>query len=306
MQIGLHLGAHKTATTYLQRALKRQRGGLLREGVAAFGPDRLRGDLRLPSLAAPDSTPAAGFAALREAITAEHAAGRRVLLSQENLLGTTRPGRIARGAQLYPLATARLAAAMSGLGVTGAEVFLAIRSPLPFLASGHGQQAKAGRLMPFARYLDGVDPLALRWSELVARLAALDGVTQVIVWRFEDHEAILPAVLARMLGARAAARLRLPARTSNTGPSARALDAALAAQRDDPARDPQDALRDAMTQWPKSPDCPGPTPFDSATLARGAAAYDADVARLASMDGVELLRPAAGRPKGPAKGLARG
>ncbi|MCC5984126.1 MAG: hypothetical protein JJU42_07165 [Rhodobacteraceae bacterium] len=306
MRIGLHLGAHKTASTYLQRALKRQRDGLLRAGVAAFGPDRLRSDLRLPSLAEPDGARAADFAPLREAIAAEHAAGRRVLLSEENLLGTTRPGRIAHGAQLYPLAAPRVSAVLSGLGVTGARVFLAIRSPLPFLISGHGQQAKAGRLMAFGRYIDAVDPLALRWSDLVARLVSVRGVARVTVWRFEDHAAVLPAVLERMLGARAAPRLRLPARTSNSGPSARALDAALAALADDPARAPHDALRAAMAQWPKSRDHPGPAPFDSATLAQGAAAYDADMATLARLDGVDLLRPEAGPAKVPAKGFARG
>lgn len=289
MRIGLHIGAHKTGTTYLQRALKRRREELLHDGVAAFGPERLRRDLRVPSLAEPGAATPCAFAPLRDAIAAEAAAGRRVLLSEENLLGTTRAGRIARGAQFYPQAAARVGAMLTGLRETEATLFLAVRNPLPFLISGHGQQAKAGRLMPFARYLDGVNPLALRWSELVARLAALDGVAQVIVWRFEDHAAILPDMLGRMLGARAAARLRLPAQVRNPGPSARALYAALNALRDSPARDPRETLRDAMAEWPKGPDQPGPMPFDRAALAEGAAAYDADMTALAGLDKVSLI-----------------
>jgi hypothetical protein len=47
-RIVLHLGAHKTATTYLQQTLKRNRAALAGAGISVFVPDDLRKDgLRL-------------------------------------------------------------------------------------------------------------------------------------------------------------------------------------------------------------------------------------------------------------------
>ncbi|NYS26793.1 hypothetical protein HUK65_17645 [Rhodobacteraceae bacterium 2376] len=296
MRISLHLGAHKTASTYLQGILSRNAGRLGRRGHACFGPDRLRADLRLPSLGPGRRLQGAGFAPLAAALAQEAAAGRALLLSEENLIGTTRPGSIGRGAQLYPLAGDRLDRLLRGLQVQEAQLYLAVRSPLPFLVSAFGQQLMAGKLTDFDSYCAGVDPLALRWSELVARLVAVPRVAGITLWRHEDHAAVLPDVLARMFGPQTAATLRLPDRATHAGPSARAIDAAMATLRADPGAAPRKVMRQAMKRWPKSADHPGPMPFDAATLAGATAAYGADLAGLVGVQGVTVLDPAARQP----------
>ena len=293
MRISLHLGAHKTASTYLQAVLKRNGGWLAAQGHASFGPDRLRGDLRLPALNPRQPASRGGFAPLARALGDQTAAGRAVLLSEENLIGTTRPGLIAQGAQLYPQAELRLARLLGALEVTQAHLFMAVRNPPGFLISAFGQQLMAGKLITFERYCSGVDPLALRWSELVARLLALPQVAQVTLWRHEDHATVLPLVLAEMFGPHTAAGVALPDRTSHAGPSARAIEAALAQLAEDPQADPRKTLRRAMKRWPKSSAQLGPMPFDAALLTQARASYDADLAQMRGWRGVRVLMPPA-------------
>ena len=222
----VHLGAHKTATTHLQHSLGRARADLRRHGVAYFGPDLLRGRLRLPQLAA------------------------------------------AKPAQPD-----------------------ALRAPLGFIASAHGQQVNAGRFAPISAYCAGFDPDALRWSELAARLLAVPGVAGLVAWRFEDYPAVAPAVLDAMLGPGAPVALLDGARL--VGTSARAIAHARAQLAAAPDTDPRAAIRDARARYPKSGAHPAPRPFDDARLRADAERYAEDCARLAALEGVTLLRPGA-------------
>ncbi len=282
----VHLGAHKTATTHLQHSLGRARADLRRHGVAYFGPDLLRGRLRLPQLAA--AKPAQPDA-LRAALARNRA--RRCVLSDENILGTTRADRVARGAQLYPDAGARVARLLASLGVQRALLCLGVRAPLAFIASAHGQQVNAGRFAPISAYCAGFDPDALRWSELAARLLAVPGVAGLVAWRFEDYPAVAPAVLDAMLGPGAPVALLDGARL--VGTSARAIAHARAQLAAAPDTDPRAAIRDARARYPKSGAHPAPRPFDDARLRADAERYAEDCARLAALEGVTLLRPGA-------------
>ena len=292
MRISLHLGAHKTASTYLQGVLARNGDRLRDQGHACFGPDRLRHDLRLPALDPARPVQAAGFAPLGAALAQDAGAGRHPLLSEENLMGTTRPGSVAQGACLYPQAAPRIDRFLTAVQVSEVTLYLAVRSPLPFLVSAFGQRMMAGKLTDFDSYCAGVEPLALRWSDLVLRLVALPRVAQVIVWRHEDHADVLAQVLAHMLGPDVAGTLHLPRRATHAGPSARAIDEATAALQQQPAPEPRKAIRAAMKRWPKSAEFPGLMPFDAVTRARSDTEYVADIARIAALGGVTLLSPA--------------
>ena len=83
MRVILHIGAHKTATTYLQRRLDAHRTVLETQGVAYAGPDQLREHAarRLP-FTAPH------LVAVRVALARARKQGAaRLILSEENLLG---------------------------------------------------------------------------------------------------------------------------------------------------------------------------------------------------------------------------
>ncbi|CUX80308.1 hypothetical protein [Roseibaca calidilacus] len=288
MSLSIHVGAHKTATSHLQHGFSKARGILRQKGVAYFGPELLRGKLRLPALGGSGTKPPtdllAAFARNRMC---------RLVLSEENILGTTRADLVAKGARFYPAAAPRLTRLLESLGCDDATVYLSIRAPLSFLNSAHGQQQNAGRFTSIDDYLAQVRTDALRWSELVQRLGAVPGVARVVVWRYEDYPAIVPTLLDTMLGC--GRRFELPERKRLVGTSLRALEHAREVLANDPACNVTEVIKEARALYPKSDAFPGPAPFDPAALETDLDRYHEDCARLATMAKVTFLRlPEAG------------
>ncbi|MCC1481750.1 hypothetical protein [Roseibaca sp. Y0-43] len=285
--MAIHVGAHKTATSHLQHGFSKARGILRQKGVAYFGPELLRGKLPMPRLAGKTTQPPT---ALLDAFHRNRAC--KLVLSEENILGTTRSDMVAKGARFYPAAAPRLTRLMQAVGCQNATIYLSIRAPLAFLTSAHGQQQNAGRFDPMETYLAKIAPDALRWSDLVSRLGAVPGVGRVVVWCYEDYPAIMPLVFDDMLGR--GRGFELPERKRLVGTSARALEHAQAVLQADPARDVTEVIREARALFPKSDENPGPAPFDADALAADLDRYTEDCARIASMANVTFLRlPAA-------------
>ena len=283
LTLAIHVGAHKTATSHLQHGFSKARGVLRKNGVAYFGPELLRGKTPLPRLAGklvkpPDE--------LRKALHSNRMC--KLVMSEENILGTTRADLVAKGAQFYPTAGPRLTRLLQVLGCNNATLYLSIRAPLAFLTSAHGQQSNAGRFDPMDSYLAQITPDSLRWLELVQRLGSIPGVARIVVWRYEDYPAIMPMVFDDMLGR--GRRIELPERKRLVGTSARALEHARALLADDPARDVTDVIREARVAFPKSDKFPGPAPFSAEALAADLDRYDADCARLETVPNVTFMR----------------
>jgi hypothetical protein len=267
----------------LQHGFSKARGILRQKGIAYFGPELLRGKLRMPRLAGKPANPP------EDLLAALHRNRKcKLVLSEENILGTTRADLVARDQQFYPTAHARLERLLQALGCNNATLYLSIRAPLAFLTSAHGQQQNAGRFDPMEKYMAGITPDALRWSELAGRLAAVPGVARVVVWRFEDYPNIVPRVLDHMLGR--GRRFALPEQKRLVGTSARALEHARSILADDPSRNVTEVIREARAAYPKSDAFPGPTPFDPDALAADLGRYAEDCARLAAMAQVTFLQ----------------
>lgn len=109
LDINIHIGAHKTASTHLQRLLLRNAARLSAKGCAYFGPNRLRHDLRLPPLCVDRPANARVIAPLVSDLRNAAARGQKLVVSEENILGTTRADIIARADRLYPDADGQIA-----------------------------------------------------------------------------------------------------------------------------------------------------------------------------------------------------
>ncbi|KPQ07259.1 MAG: hypothetical protein HLUCCA12_05465 [Rhodobacteraceae bacterium HLUCCA12] len=295
MQIILHIGAHKTASTHLQLALAHRRGALGRGGTALFLPGDLRKDgLRLQNYLGlePSAASAAEHGAqIRAAFATAARWADRLVVSDENILGALYNPGVFREGTLYAHAGARLALLAATLPDGPVTVALALRNPAGYLTSVYSQWLMSGRVMPFDRFLGAVDPAALRWSGLVERLIdAMPGL-RLAVWRYEDYPAVAPAVLRGLLS-EGASLVRLAQPRAHPGLSARAHAAVMdecrafmMADRDHVASRVQ-ALREA---YPKGAVYPAFHPFDQDTLARTTASYDTDCAEIARMDRVTAL-----------------
>ncbi|TVP71741.1 MAG: hypothetical protein EA339_08940 [Rhodobacteraceae bacterium] len=291
----LHIGAHKTASTYLQKLCLANAGRLAAQGCLYLGPERLRRDLVIPSLDRPAPVLRRKTALLRRLLTEARATGMRALLSNENTIGGPRPPIMACGTQLYPKAESHVSALLDALDLEGVTLCLALRDPLGLLVSAWGHQYLAGRPVAFDDFIAEVAPEALRWSELVARLLTCERVARVHLWQFEAFHGKAPALVRALAGLPDEIALNEPPEhpgwTYLIGPSARALTSLPRVMRHNPELSAKDALRRAMRRYPKSSAYPGPQPFTHAQIAASGRRYAQDLAAIADLPGVTCLQP---------------
>jgi len=287
--VTIHIGAHKTASTHLQKALLAHRDELAAMGCCYIGPDTLRKRHAYPAPRKAEDRAPANPHTLLQALATARRAGQRVVLSDENILGRPRPPFIAEGSQLYPQAAPRIAHLISSLGLQNVTLALCLRDPLGFLISAHGHQALAGHPVCFDAFVDGIDPLALRWPELISRLLGCAGVSHILLWRYEAYPEIAPVLAEQLLGdARACAWLGADG-PRLLGISAQAWQQARALIAEDPARDPKKTVKQQMRKFPKSAQYPPLQPFSSAQVAQSRSQYDSDWKQLALWPRVTCL-----------------
>lgn len=288
----LHIGAHKTASTHLQSVLQANQSRLRGAGCAYFGPEALRGDLKLPRVRANDAVYRRDLAPLRAALQIAQSDCCRILISEENIHGGgPRPPVMAQGSRYYPNAVQRIIRLLDGLETQSAVIALALREPGAHLVSGWGHQYLAGRPMTFSDYIAEVDLATLQWSELVTRLRDSAPVSHLILWRQEDYADLCASLVARLTGV-APDMLDWPEKRARlVGPSARAIAELPALQTRHPELSIKQVVRRAMRRFPKSSKWPAPDPIAPELRAQLRAAYAADWAKLQRMPGVTCLTP---------------
>jgi hypothetical protein len=290
MRIVYHLGAHCTDDERLLRCLLKNRAALSAEGIVVPGPARYRTLLRETAMqlrGQPASRDTQTM--LLDQIMSEDRA-ERLILAWDSFLGYAQG---AVGASLYPLAGRRVAAFSQIFPDIEAELFLAIRNPATMVPTLYRRlEARGVMLSP-----EGIDPFALRWSDVVARLREAVPDATLTIWCDEDTPLLWPEVLRAVSGHSASLTLqdtdellasimrpegveRMQAYTAANPPTddlqRRRIASVFLARYARPEAIEQDI------------DMPG---WDAATVARLTEAYDRDVGRLMRMDGVRMLSP---------------
>jgi hypothetical protein len=271
--VSLHIGAHKTASTHLQKTFEHNVDLLSEHGIGWLGPVQLRREGKPLSRRLK-----AGFAdILPEA--------RRLVISEENLMGLqfSQVG----SELLYPQAERRAGKLFDRMGGADVTVFLSVRDPAPWLASLYAHELFNGQVKPgFHSFLGSVRPAELRWAKLVRRLQ-IAGANRVVVWRQEDYSAVLPDLLPMMLGA----ALPIVPIENRVNASLSAEAIAMLESLGPDREDPRKTARQVKKAFPLR----GPEdrfrPFSADTLAASAEAYADDLEALADLEDVTLLRP---------------
>ncbi|MBZ8118980.1 hypothetical protein KUD11_10005 [Roseovarius sp. LXJ103] len=235
MDILLHLGAHRTASTSFQHYLRRNVARLEAGGTAVWGPQVTRnglltGALPMPGImsAAEQFTRAKGRVSLALA-KAEGAGAHRVVMTDENLIGATR--RNLRDMRLYPGAGERLARYYGVLGGRLRRVVFSIRSQDVYWNSCLAFSAARGGYVPGPVERAHIAGDTRTWRDVITDMAcALPGV-EIIVAPYETFGGLPEHKLALLLGDEARAMPRCHARELlNASPDLPALRAALQAR----------------------------------------------------------------------------
>jgi hypothetical protein len=189
MKIHVHLGVHKTATTFIQSQLHDNRS-LLAEGEIGFAGiwsirkqftnsfdrlswfDQVWWKLTRPRLAK-----------RLNAILAHHKKARTFILSDENLLGLISAnywfGR------LYPAAGTRVRILDALLAGHDVRYFLCIRRYPDYLTSSWLQLASRGKAPPFEKYRAKFGPEKPGWADVIGEIARACGPERLTVWTYD-------------------------------------------------------------------------------------------------------------------------
>lgn len=280
MDIILHLGAHRTATTSLQRYAQARAPVLAAQGVAFWGPPVTRGGLLAGVVPAsgghPDAATVArarGRIALR--VAQAYAAGAtRLVVSDENMLGA--PRTCLRRHRLYPGAGERVARIGHAFGGRITRAVLSIRAQDAWWASVLAFAVARGHRLPSRGDLDRMVTGARQWRDVIADLACALPGAEIVVLPHEQFAARPAARLAQMTGHVDTPAGRQGHEWLGRAPDLDALRRTVAARGGDPAR-----LPDGTGRW---------HPFGAAQAAALKEAYDDDLFWLrAGADGLARL-----------------
>lgn len=278
MDIILHLGAHRTATTSFQHYLRKYSSEISETGTGIWGPLRTRRGLFSGVIPGPrvafqknDAHRAKGRVALQLA-KARDSGVARLLISDENMIGTSRHSM--RTGALFPSIGERLAryGEVFGDGIT--RVVLSVRSPEMWWASAAAYSVSRGHPLPTQSKLDKIAASPRSWRDVITDLACAMPAVEIKIATFEEYAARPDAFLAQAAGI-AAPKNTHPA-WLNRSPDLPALRAILAERGQDAG-----LLPDGIGRW---------NPFSEAQAAELRENYADDLLWLAAgADGLATL-----------------
>ena len=198
IKIIIHAGAHKTASTHLQNRVLENENLVIKSGCSYLGPEKIRdqsGTLwhALGRSDTPDEQ--------KRKLAALAAGQPRLVISEENIIGGFKdlmngPNR----AILYQKAVERLARLAQLVAPNPLHIAIAVREPSSYYVSVYNQLLLSGRFQTWERFSKGLDPTAVKWSDILRPIAEIPGVAAVSIWRYEDYHRLLPQILNTLLG----------------------------------------------------------------------------------------------------------
>lgn len=230
MEIVLHLGVHKTASTYLQSLLEKNIVPLERHNIGYAHPKTLR-----PLFAqAPRRHHGVQRAmrnssrawALRQVIDTAHDLQRqRLIISEEQLLGSVRALFSGRG--LYRDVAKELRGVVSALQGQPVRVLMAIRKYDTFFVSAYGQILTGWKYLPFDQKLRTALLREQRgWPDIITELMqTLPTGSTLGLWQYERFGLEEQDILQEFVGEAAQSEFSPLQERPGSGPSQQGIEA---------------------------------------------------------------------------------
>ena len=156
--IALHLGVHKTATTYLQSKLNNSTGELTKNGISYIPLGRLRRTVT-SQLDETDFSNQQLMDALKPYLNCQ-----RLILSDENLIG----GMFKPKANfIYDDVARRLKKLLSLLDNYSVEIFITLRNYPEYFVSRYTESLRHYDFFSFEQYYDCVDFTTVSWLDVI-------------------------------------------------------------------------------------------------------------------------------------------
>ena len=229
MDLVLHLGAHKTASTYLQRKLAANEDVLTKNGITFVPPQEYRPAMLATAPSVPFLSKSQTLRRRRRRqvlsgmLAKAQARGHRMfVLSEENLIGN--PDRLVRGTWFYDNAHSELRALARTVDQRPVRALLAIRNYADFYPSAYAEVLKLKGFLPFdAARRRRIVNQTRGWPELIEDIGkALPEGSELHIWQHEAMKTHETRILEQFIGEAATDLDPLPDRPQQ-GASARAV-----------------------------------------------------------------------------------
>lgn len=191
MDVTLHLGAHRTGTTTLQKYLEENRDNLEEIGTEFWGPKQTRAGLfsgleKRPNRLTNEET----LHVKRSCDLIWSALGRlemkgvkSLIISEENMIGTMW-GNLSN-CQLYAETQDRLQQFADGFEGHCKRVAISIRSYEEYWASLLTSLTERGRVIPGKQEMDRLVTQPRRWRDVITEISGVFPSAELVVWSFE-------------------------------------------------------------------------------------------------------------------------
>jgi len=258
MEIALHIGAHKTASTFMQGMFANNSYVLGKQAVRFVPHATLRAEVtaRLGKVDDPGRARklqrAAEFLA-NELVTPGI---RRLILSEENLLGG--PELLEQTRTLYQRPHRKLADLAPMVAGRDLTIYLSIRNILHFAGAILVECFRTGRYPPWVprSYLADWMRSARGWADLVDDIAEVFPGASIVVWDHRDFYRNQDTILNQIAGMPPDTVWTNEGAPRRPSPSARAMDQFLSLPKDAPQSQWLASLADANKRFPRSPQNP--------------------------------------------------
>lgn len=254
----LHLGAHKTGTTYTQTALRINREKLRQARVIYWDDHYTRRSLTPFLTGLSRRKGAVSPEMCRERIEAELrspdiASARKVVISDENLLGYIKNIVMKKG---YRWLVRRLIPIREAFG-GDVKVYLTIRNYAEFISSMYCELVTTKPYFPFQRIRHGRFVSGLSWVKVYGDLVKVFGEENVVVFEYEKFFKQPDKFLAELVGT--GIDFEFPEKEIRTSPSARAIEFIASEGAANPQTPVSEIVACAKERFPRNPENP---PFD--------------------------------------------
>jgi len=194
MHFALHIGAHFTDEDRLLKGLLKNKARLTKQGVAVPGPGRYRRLIRETLQSLGETPPPSDAREILLDAILEQDKVERVCLSNPDFICVAQ--RIFENNTFYPQAEAKLAGFARLFPDDEVEIFLSMRDPATLITEL--KQRVDAKFLP--TLMGGVDPLTVRWSDLILRIKNTLPLSHLTVWCNEDTPFLWGDILKRVSG----------------------------------------------------------------------------------------------------------
>ena len=187
--VHLHLGAHKTATTYMQQKLRFNNQLLAKNNIVFLGPGLIKPTLR-KSINSNTSINSSVDLSLYKNIFAGNTTFpvKHLILSDENILGFIRY--LYEEGKIYPHLKKRMQL-VKEIFLTYTthplKIFFCIRDYGTFIPSSYCEFIQHNPFIPFSEFISRVDiNTDISWVSMLDIFAEVFGAENIILWKYED------------------------------------------------------------------------------------------------------------------------